>query len=89
MRCSSRGRSRPAGAERQVKQLREFLTTALVSGVLIVVPSYLAIPLVLKEGGSIARNPQGPDTPFDPSEPTEKKRVQRGGSFLCTGITAP
>jgi len=32
----------------------------------------------------VARNPQGPDTPFDPAEPTEKKRVQRGGSFLCT-----
>ena len=27
---------------------------------------------------------RGPDTPFDPSEPTEKKRVHRGGSFLCT-----
>jgi len=25
-----------------------------------------------------------PETPFDPSEPTEKKRVHRGGSFLCT-----
>jgi sulfatase modifying factor 1 len=34
--------------------------------------------------GSVARNPRGPDTPFDPSEPTEKKRVHRGGSFLCT-----
>ena len=34
--------------------------------------------------GGVARNPQGPDTPFDPAEPTEKKRVQRGGSFLCT-----
>ncbi|MCB1510786.1 MAG: formylglycine-generating enzyme family protein [Hyphomicrobiaceae bacterium] len=32
----------------------------------------------------IARNPQGPETPFDPAEPTEKKRVHRGGSFLCT-----
>jgi formylglycine-generating enzyme required for sulfatase activity len=32
----------------------------------------------------VAHNPQGPDTPFDPAEPTEKKRVQRGGSFLCT-----
>jgi formylglycine-generating enzyme required for sulfatase activity len=32
----------------------------------------------------VARNPQGPDTPFDPSEPTEKKRVHRGGSYLCT-----
>ncbi len=34
--------------------------------------------------GEAARNPQGPDTPFDPAQPTEKKRVQRGGSFLCT-----
>jgi formylglycine-generating enzyme required for sulfatase activity len=32
----------------------------------------------------LARNPSGPDTPWDPSEPTEKKRVHRGGSFLCT-----
>jgi formylglycine-generating enzyme len=32
----------------------------------------------------VARNPQGPDTPFDPSEPDQKKRVHRGGSFLCT-----
>jgi sulfatase modifying factor 1 len=31
----------------------------------------------------IARNPRGPDSPFDPSEPNEKKRVHRGGSFLC------
>jgi formylglycine-generating enzyme required for sulfatase activity len=34
--------------------------------------------------GGVARNPQGPTTPFDPSEPTEKKKVHRGGSFLCT-----
>ena len=33
--------------------------------------------------GGVANNPQGPDTPFDPAEPNEKKRVQRGGSFLC------
>jgi formylglycine-generating enzyme required for sulfatase activity len=32
----------------------------------------------------VSRNPQGPPTPFDPSEPNEKKKVQRGGSFLCT-----
>ncbi len=25
-----------------------------------------------------------PDSPYDPAEPTEKKRVHRGGSFLCT-----
>jgi formylglycine-generating enzyme required for sulfatase activity len=34
--------------------------------------------------GGVAHNPQGPTTPFDPAEPTEKKRVHRGGSFLCT-----
>jgi formylglycine-generating enzyme len=34
--------------------------------------------------GSVARNPRGPTTSFDPSEPHEKKRVHRGGSFLCT-----
>jgi len=38
----------------------------------------------LAAAGGIARNPQGPDAPFDPSEPAEKKRVHRGGSFLCT-----
>jgi formylglycine-generating enzyme required for sulfatase activity len=34
--------------------------------------------------GTVVRNPQGPAVPFDPGEPTEKKRVHRGGSFLCT-----
>jgi formylglycine-generating enzyme required for sulfatase activity len=34
--------------------------------------------------GGVARNPRGPDSPFDPAEPDEKKRVQKGGSFLCT-----
>ena len=29
---------------------------------------------------------QGPDASFDPAEPTEKKRVHRGGSFLCTDL---
>jgi sulfatase modifying factor 1 len=32
----------------------------------------------------VARNPQGPSDSFDPSEPGVKKRVQKGGSFLCT-----
>ena len=32
----------------------------------------------------VARNPAGPETSFDPLAPGEKKRVQRGGSFLCT-----
>ena len=34
--------------------------------------------------GSVARNPTGPTSSFDPAEPSEKKRVHRGGSFLCT-----
>jgi formylglycine-generating enzyme required for sulfatase activity len=38
----------------------------------------------LAAAGGVARNPQGPPSSFDPSEPGEKKRVQRGGSFLCT-----
>jgi formylglycine-generating enzyme required for sulfatase activity len=38
----------------------------------------------LASAGGIARNPRGPDSSFDPAEPGEKKRVQRGGSFLCT-----
>ena len=29
-------------------------------------------------------NPAGPDTSFDPDEPTVPKRVTRGGSFLCS-----
>lgn len=32
----------------------------------------------------LAIDPKGPDQPFDPGEPHIKKRVQRGGSFLCT-----
>ena len=38
----------------------------------------------LAMAGGVARNPQGPTSSFDPSEPGEKKRVHRGGSFLCT-----
>jgi formylglycine-generating enzyme len=30
------------------------------------------------------RDPQWPDTPYDPAEPTERKKVLRGRSFLCT-----
>ena len=32
-----------------------------------------------------ARDPRGPETSFDPDEPTAAKRVTRGGSFLCSG----
>jgi len=34
--------------------------------------------------GKLERNPLGPLESFDPLEPHEKKRVLRGGSFLCT-----
>jgi sulfatase modifying factor 1 len=44
-------------------------------------PDYYA---ELASAGGVARNPQGPATPFNPAEPNEKKRVHRGGSFLCT-----
>ena len=35
---------------------------------------------------SARRNPQGPDTSFDPNEPGMPKRVQRGGSYLCNEV---
>lgn len=38
----------------------------------------------LQLAGTVARNPKGPDSSFDPQEPGVKKRAQRGGSFLCT-----
>ena len=44
-------------------------------------PDYYA---QLAATGAVARNPQGPADSFDPDEPGVKKRVHRGGSFLCT-----
>ena len=44
-------------------------------------PDYYAL---LATAGVVARNPTGPASAFDPDEPGEPKRVQRGGSFLCT-----
>ena len=38
----------------------------------------------LVAAGGVARNPQGPSSSHDPAEPGQKKRVHRGGSFLCT-----
>ena len=32
----------------------------------------------------VALNPEGPPTAHDPAEPSVKKRVHRGGSYLCT-----
>ncbi len=38
----------------------------------------------LRDSGSVANNPKGPNDSFDPQEPGVIKRVHRGGSFLCT-----
>lgn len=38
----------------------------------------------LSESGKVAKNPQGPNAYNDPNDPTQIKRVHRGGSFLCT-----
>lgn len=35
-------------------------------------------------GDQVSVNPRGPTSSFDPAEPGVPKRVQRGGSFLCT-----
>lgn len=32
----------------------------------------------------VSNNPRGPDSSDDPAEPGQKKKVLRGGSFLCT-----
>lgn len=40
----------------------------------------------LHSSGKVTRNPQGPDSPLDPREPDQKKRVHRGGSFLCSDL---
>jgi formylglycine-generating enzyme len=38
----------------------------------------------LAASGQVVVNPTGPGDSFDPGEPGVAKRVQRGGSFLCT-----
>jgi sulfatase modifying factor 1 len=35
---------------------------------------------------SPSKNPRGPDRSFDPNEPGVMKRVQRGGSYLCSDL---
>lgn len=40
----------------------------------------------LTKANKVARNPTGPASSYDPAEPTQKKRVHRGGSFLCTDL---
>ncbi len=44
-------------------------------------PDYFA---QLAARNEVVRNPLGPSESFDPHEPAALKRVQRGGSFLCS-----
>ena len=44
-------------------------------------PDYYA---QLAAAGAVAHDPRGPQSSLDPTEPGVAKRVQRGGSFLCT-----
>jgi len=37
-----------------------------------------------RESAEVAKNPRGPGDSFDPAEPGVPKRVQRGGSYLCS-----
>jgi len=37
-----------------------------------------------RAGAGISENPKGPDDSHDPDEPGARKRVQRGGSYLCS-----
>ena len=37
----------------------------------------------------VAKDPQGPKSGYDPDEPAVPKRVQRGGSFLCSDQFCP
>lgn len=39
---------------------------------------------VVQGAGRPLRNPRGPESSFDPQEPGIVKRVQRGGSFMCS-----
>jgi formylglycine-generating enzyme required for sulfatase activity len=45
---------------------------------------YRADEYARRAAQGVSRDPRGPNDPFDPSEPGTNKRVQRGGSFLCT-----
>jgi formylglycine-generating enzyme required for sulfatase activity len=38
----------------------------------------------LAAAGDVARNPKGPNSSYDPLEPSQRKKVQRGGWFLYT-----
>ena len=39
---------------------------------------------ILAASGDLIRNPKGPSNGYDPDESDTPKRVQRGGSFLCS-----
>jgi len=40
--------------------------------------------ITLSESGQVTKNPKGAEKAYDPADPGLLKKVQRGGSFLCT-----
>ncbi|MGH8067311.1 MAG: formylglycine-generating enzyme family protein [Candidatus Entotheonellia bacterium] len=44
---------------------------------------YRADTYIRQAGKVVVVNPRGPDSSYDPREPTVPKRVHRGGSYLC------
>jgi formylglycine-generating enzyme len=42
--------------------------------------------VTLAKSGGVAVNPKGPADSYDPAEPGAEKRVQRGGSYLCSEV---
>jgi formylglycine-generating enzyme len=44
---------------------------------------YRADTYARRAGEAVVVNPQGPDSSYDPREPTVPKRIHRGGSYLC------
>lgn len=40
--------------------------------------------VTLSESGQVTKNPKGAEKAYDPADPGLLKKVQRGGSFLCT-----
>jgi formylglycine-generating enzyme required for sulfatase activity len=47
-------------------------------------PDYYETLAAKAGAGGVTDDPHGPDDSFDPAEPGVPKRVQRGGSYLCT-----
>jgi hypothetical protein len=72
-----------AGENRFLRMVMAFTTWPGMFGNGAAIGTGLITTRLWSDKGGVANNPKGPDSPFDPAEPNEKKRVHRGGSFLC------